>query len=402
LVASALVALSYSSNIIMHIQVKYMRLLLSCSELGLGHVSRIIPLGKRLEKNGHDVFFFSGGKAYDMLQKEFTCVYQCTPVSWYENAHGILTSASLLNLFVPLPYFNLDQNRLQVKNSNAMETIHRYYDLRENLHDIAPDLLIADGDINALRLAQRWKIPSLYIANMIRPSHGFSAFLKPGERLVERYIKNCSKIVIPDNPPPYTISEYNIGNIDDLDLKGKVEYIGSFIDTTPVKGNQDHIFAPVSGPTGTRAKVLKILLPVLEKLKTKCIISLGTPGKKASAKIGNCELHTWLSYEEREEAMRNAKFVIFSGGHATCFETIKYNKPSICIPTQPEQLGNATKLQFLKCSLTVNNKKQLEKAVEIMDKELDIYTKNVRALNECSKKYIGLDRANAIVESILN
>jgi hypothetical protein len=147
-----------------------MRLLLCCAELGLGHVSRIIPLGKRLEKNGHEMFFFSGGKAYEMLQKEFNHVYKCTPVSWYENAHGIITSASLLNLLVPLPLFNMEQNKFELKKSNAMETIHRYYDLRENLHDIAPDILIADGDINALRLAQRWKIPSVYIANMIRPS----------------------------------------------------------------------------------------------------------------------------------------------------------------------------------------------------------------------------------------
>ena len=73
-----------------------MRLLLSCSELGLGHVSRIIPLGKRLEKNGHELHFFSGGKAYEMLQKEFSHVYRCQPISWYENAHGIITSASLV------------------------------------------------------------------------------------------------------------------------------------------------------------------------------------------------------------------------------------------------------------------------------------------------------------------
>ena len=84
-----------------------MRLLLSCSELGLGHVSRIIPLGKRLEKNGHEMFFFSGGKAYEMLQKEFNHVYKCTPISWYENAHGIITSASLINLLFPLPLFNM-------------------------------------------------------------------------------------------------------------------------------------------------------------------------------------------------------------------------------------------------------------------------------------------------------
>ena len=229
-----------------------MRLLLCCSELGLGHVSRIIPLGKRLEKNGHEMFFFSGGKAYEMLQKEFSHVYRCTPVSWYENAHGIITSASLLNLLIPLPLFNMELNRFELKNSNAMETIHRYYDLRENIHDIAPDILIADGDINALRLAQRYKIPSVYIANMIRPSYGFSAFLSPGERVVERYVKNCSKIIIPDNPPPYTVSEYSIGNLDQVGLNGNVEYVGPFVDTTPVLGSQEHIFAPISGPVGTQ------------------------------------------------------------------------------------------------------------------------------------------------------
>ncbi len=379
-----------------------MRLLFSCSELGLGHVSRIIPLGKRLQNRGHEMFFFSGGKAYDLLQKEFSHVYKCTPISWYENAHGIITSASLVNMLLPLPLFNFEKNRLEIKNSNAWETIHRYYDLRENINELAPDMLIADGDINALRLSQRWGFPSVYIANMIRPSYGFSAFLNPGERLVERYVKKCSKIIIPDNPPPYTISEYSIGNIDSMGLGDEVEYVGSFVDTSPVEGGKEHIFAPISGPPGTRAKMLKTLLPVLKKMKTKCIISLGTPGKKSSAKIGNCELHTWLSAEERAEYMRNAKFVIFSGGHATCFETVKYAKPSICIPTQPEQLGNAAKLQDLDCSITVKNQKQLEKAVARMENDQDSFDKNMLSLNKFSNKYRGLDRAQTIVETLLD
>jgi uncharacterized protein (TIGR00661 family) len=379
-----------------------MRLLLTCAELGLGHVSRIIPLGKQLEKRGYEMVFFSGGKAYEMLEKEFAHVNRCTPISWYENASGIITSASLINLLFPLPLFNVDKNRFEIKNSNAWETIHRYYDLRENISDIAPDLLIADGDINALRLAQKWRFPSLYIANVIRPSYGFSAFLNPGERVVERYVKNASKIIIPDNPPPYTVSEYSIGNVDKMGLNDKVEFVGSFVDTTPVAGGQEHIFAPISGPPGTRGKIIKTLLPVLEKLKTKCVISLGTPGKKVSAKIGNCELHTWLSPKEREEAMRNAKFVIFSGGHATCFETIKYRKPSICIPTQPEQLGNAAKLEDLKCSILVKDQKQLERAVVRMDEEKEAFDRSILALNTFSNRFKGLDRAVSIVENLLD
>ena len=100
--------------------------------------------------------------------------------------------------------------------------------------------------------------------------------------------------------------------------------------------------------------------------------------------------------------MKNAKFVIFSGGHATCFETIKYAKPSICIPTQPEQLGNAAKLQDLNCSITAKNKKQLEKAVEKMENELEAYNRSMLALNRFSNRFKGLDKAASIVETLLD
>ena len=100
--------------------------------------------------------------------------------------------------------------------------------------------------------------------------------------------------------------------------------------------------------------------------------------------------------------MKNAKFVIFSGGHATCFETIKYSEPSICIPTQPEQQGNAAKLQDLKCSITVKNKGQLQKAVDKLEKEQEVLLRNVSALNEFSNKFKGLDRAVNIIETLLD
>jgi len=378
-----------------------MRLMLCCSELGLGHVSRVIPLGKRLEKNGHELFFFSGGKAYEVLQKEFKNVYPCTPVTWYENASGIVTSVSLINILFPLPVFNHKKNKFEIKSSNAMETVHRYYDLRRHIRKIKPDLIIADGDLNALRMASRWKLPAVYIANLIRPSYEFSAFLNPGERFVERYVKTCAKIVIPDNPPPYTISEYNLGHLDSIGIKEKTEFVGSFLDTTYTQESEEHIFAPISGSYGTRAKLTQMILPVLEELETKSIISLGTPGKKINVKKGSCEIHAWLSTQERQEAMKNARLIVFSGGHMSCFETVKYAKPSICIPTQPEQMGNAAKLQKLNCSITVKNKTELRAAVQKIEEEKQRFRRNVMALNEFSNKFNGLNRAVAIIESVV-
>ncbi|HUJ84728.1 MAG TPA: hypothetical protein VLV84_03885, partial [Candidatus Acidoferrales bacterium] len=316
-----------------------MRLLYSCSELGLGHASRTIALGKLLEQRGHEVFFFSGGRAYELLKRQFKRVFPATPVAWYENASGIITTASLINILFPLPTFNSEQDRFEVKSSSAMETIHRYYDLREHIHEINPELVIADGDIHALRLAQRWRIPDVYITNVVRPSYGFSQFLNPGERITERYVRKCKRIIIPDNKPPFTVCEYNVGDLRNVGIADKTEFVGSFFDTTPADVSEKHVFAPVSGPYGTRAKLLSMLLPALENVDKKSIISLGAPGEPKMVEHGKCKVYTWLTSKERAEAMRDASIVIFSGGHITCFETIKYAKPSICLPTQPEQLA---------------------------------------------------------------
>src|SRR4030066_779551 len=374
-----------------------MRLLYSCSELGLGHTSRTLALGKRLEKNGHELFFFTGARAFQLLQREFRNVYPSTPVAWYENVHGIITSASLLNILFPLPVFNNEKGKFEIKNSSAMETTHRYYDLRKHIKQIKPDLIVSDGDIHALRLANRWHFPSVYITNLIRPTYGFSAFLNPGERFTERYVRACSKIIIPHNPPPFTISEYNIGNLDNIGIRDKVEFVGSFIDTTLVKGSETHVFAPISGPFGTRAKLTQMLIPAFADLGLRSVISLGTVGERKTVQIANCTVHSWLSAEERQEYMRNARGVVFSGGHITCFETVKYAKPSVCFPTQPEQLGNALKLERMGCSIVVKKEQQLKLALRRHEEEKAVFRSSMETLNKFSNKFDGLSRATEII-----
>lgn len=378
-----------------------MRLMLSCTELGLGHVSRLMLLGKMLKDRGHQLFFFSGGNAYKLLKKEFENVYYCTPVAWYENAWGISVSASLLNILFPLPYLNQEERRLEIKSPSGLETVHRYYDLRRNILKIKPNLIVSDGDLHALRLAQRWKFPSVYVTNVIRPSYRFSPLLIPGERFTERYVRKCSKIIIPDNPPPYSICEYNLGNLDAIGVRDKVAFVGAFIDTTPTKTSENHIFASISGPLGTRSKLKQIVIPVLSKLKTKSVVSLGEHGDKNVKKVvGNCTIYSWLSKRERREYMAKAKLVIFSGGHTTCFETIKHVKPSICIPTQPEQFANAKKMQDLGCSIIAKNKEQLRKAIREIEEGKDFYKSNVQLLNQYSNKFNGVEKAVEIIEEV--
>ena len=375
-----------------------MRLLYSCSELGLGHASRTLALGKRLEKRGHELFFFTGGRAFQLLQLEFKNVYPATPVAWYENSHGIVTTASLVNILFPLPVFNSEKSKFEIKSSSGMETAHRYYDLRRHIKEIKPDLIVSDGDIHALRMADRWHFPSVYITNLIRPTFGFSSFLNPGERFTERYVKSCNKIIIPDNPPPFTISEYNIGDLDHIGIKDKVEFVGSFVDTKLVKGSETHVFAPISGPIGTRARLTQMLIPALKELGVESVVSLGVMGEKKTVNLGNCTVHSWLSTQERQEYMQNAKLVVFSGGHITCFETVKYAKPSVCVPTQPEQLGNGMKLQKMNCSIVARNKQQVKRALRMIEEQVTLFRNRVERLNEISNKFNGLSRAVELIE----
>jgi uncharacterized protein (TIGR00661 family) len=376
-----------------------MKLLLSCNELGLGHVTRLIPLGKKLAEKGHELHFFSGGTAYQLLQKEFENVYPVTPVAWYETAHGVIASASMLNILIPLPYFNHDEGRVKIKSSSASETIHRYYDLRRHIRKIKPDLIVSDGDMHMLRLAHRWRIPSVYVTNIIRPSYSFSPLLIPGERFTERYVEQCTRLVVPDNPSPYTICEYSLGDLDAMHLRHKTDFVGTFVDMTPARGGEEHIFAPISGPLGTRAKLIQTLVPTLRKLETKSVVSLGQPGKRTTKKTGNCEIHTWLTAEQRRHYMANAKVVVFSGGHATCFETIKHKKPSIIIPTQPEQTENGIKLQQLGCSILAENQGQVVSALKNIESHADHYRHSINDLNRFSREYSGVNEAARIVEN---
>ena len=376
-----------------------MKILFSCNELGLGHVSRVILLGKRLENRGHEISFFSGGIAYELLRKEFKNVYPCTPIAWYESANGIVVSASVLNILFPLLRFDSQHKRLQIKRSSSDEIIHRYYDLRRYIKKIKPEMIVSDGDPLALRLSKRWKFPSVYITNVIRPSYHFPVFLLPGQRFTERYVRKCKMIIIPDIPK-YTICEYNLGNLDDIGIKDKTEFVGSFFDVQCEKGSEEIIFVPISGPLGTRAKMIRQLIPILSRLEHKSVVSLGEPHRDLRKQIGNCEVHGWLTKTERKECMKKAQIVIFSGGHGTCFELIKHGKPSICVPTQPEQKANARKLADLGCSVYTENKKQIRSAIqEIKDNE-ENFRRNVARLSEYCNHFHGLEKTVALIEDV--
>jgi hypothetical protein len=82
----------------------------ACSELGLGHASRTIALGKRLEQRGHESSFFQAAKhipAEKRIQERLPRYARGV----VRNRRGILTSASLINIMFPMHFYNSETDK---------------------------------------------------------------------------------------------------------------------------------------------------------------------------------------------------------------------------------------------------------------------------------------------------
>ena len=75
-------------------------------------------------------------------------------------------------------------------------------------------------------------------------------------------------------------------------------------------------------------------------------------------------------------------------------------KPSVCIPTQPEQKANARKLEELGCSKCIKNGAQLETVLKEIEEQKESFKKNLTKISEYSSRFSGLDNAVKVIESL--
>ena len=164
--------------------------------------------------------------------------------------------------------------------------------------------------------------------------------------------------LIPDFPPPYTLSTGNlripesyskcvklIGPIlpfrhDDLpsqrDLLTKLE----------LERDKPLIYAPISGPVKERAYFTGILRKIFKEFPDdyQIVMSLGYPNTSSKpVRDNNVVIYGWTP--NRFEYLKACDLVVAKAGHGTLTQAICYGKPMILVPTpnHTEQLNNATK-----------------------------------------------------------
>jgi UDP-N-acetylglucosamine--N-acetylmuramyl-(pentapeptide) pyrophosphoryl-undecaprenol N-acetylglucosamine transferase len=386
-----------------------MRVIFCPSGVGLGHVGRCIPVARRLEKDGAKVLFSTYSEGFKYVQHEGFPVVEAPSI-------GVAVK----------PDGTIDFRRTTVKPGPFMAvfTFWRQVDVENKfMKAFEPDVVVSDSRASSLMAAKMLGIPRICILNqfqVIIPRH--TRFLKLA-RLADAFTltvigkiwTSAIEALVPDFPPPYTISTRNL-TIPKA-YQEKIHFIGPILPVRPkdlpdkkelrkklgLDENKPLIFAPISGPANERAYFTGILRQIFYEFPDdyQIVMSLGHPEASAEPiKYGNLIVYGWIA--NRFDYLKACDVVVSRVGHGTVSQAVYYGKPLILVPTpsHTEQLNNARKAVELGVAEIIQqkdlNKEVLPMAVRKILKNSRFQEKTEQLRKEVMK-WDGLETAAKII-----
>jgi UDP-N-acetylglucosamine--N-acetylmuramyl-(pentapeptide) pyrophosphoryl-undecaprenol N-acetylglucosamine transferase len=309
---------------------------------GLGHASRAISLAQRLHSS-FDSYFTSWGEGRALAERNgLPCIgVPSVDVEWGEQGR-----MAFKRTVRRLPRFY---------GSFGLQIIREM----EIMKEMKPRVVISDSRLSAVVAAYRLGIPSLLITNQLRvnlpPIRGkMMRFLERvnGETL-SAFWNAASLIVVPDLPPPFTISE---SSLESLRLpRNRLSYVGFYngrAEKRDPESDSDgrRVFFLISGPSVSRAWVTPLMLRAARLLAKdfEVTVSLGDPnGKRTAVERDGVTVYEWCP--DTEEKILEADLVVARAGHSTIAQLILAAKPAVLVPIpfHGEQWGNAQKCASL-------------------------------------------------------
>jgi len=378
--------------------------------VGLGHASRLVTIASHLNRDKVSVRFSSYGEAASYVQMHG---FKCNSVPAVELAWSDESGFSIKSSIGNIPYWFTNFSRQVACESR-------------NLVSFGPDVVISDSRLSPLVSAKMLGIPSISILNQVK------LLLSPRLRklVVARIFEKMNgefmgglwnmseKVLIPDLPPPYTISEHNIWDCDSI--KKKLEFVGfttSRPDVDKERANdvikhlsldvtKPLVFIHISGPYKTRNSLISTVTEALSNhgSEIQYIISEGKPNGRTEPRRLS---HSGWYYEwcpVRDEIFEKSDLIVMRGGHTVISHAIQFGKPIVTIPIQNhgEQLGNSDKVAKLGIGikldpLRINPDKILSAVQEVLSN--NHYLENVQRVKKVADNFDGIGNVLKIIRS---
>lgn len=366
---------------------------------GLGHASRMVLIGRKLQKEGISLVYSSSFDAVEYIRRAGFSCFEVPGIDVPWTSYGAFSG--LPKMFRKVP-------------SMAKTFLRQLRAELRNIKRLGSKLVISDTRLSAVVASFLCKVPSLTVTNQLRilppPEHdslitSFVAMLSV-DRLTQLWVLS-DLILVPDLPPPYTIAERNLWGI--RSAKRKMKYVGfTTIDHKVQPDKVDKlrkflgiekgkplVFAQISGPLVTKLPLIKMLIDAVRLCKGRYqfIISEGSPGNSPEPmRFDGGWYFKWCPY--KDELFSMADLVVIRGGHSSITQAISFAKPMLVIPiiAHSEQLGNASKVERLGLGFMLRqeelNPSKLYEALDLIVND-DKYYKKAIKMKEVASLYDG-------------
>lgn len=380
--------------------------------VGLGHASRLVMVADQLQNNDVRVRFSSFGEAASYITMRG---YECATVAPVEFAWSMEGGFSIKNSLANIPLWFANFSR-QVNQETR------------NMTMCSPDIIVSDSRLSPLLAAKLLRIPSIVILNQVKlllsPRLRELAVARLFEKMVGELLGSmwnmADRVLIPDLPPPYTISAHNVWEVGST--APRLEYIG-FTSPKPfvTEGEVNRVvkklefdrsrpvvFIHVSGPAGTRMALVRVALEASKMLDSKIqfVISEGNArGSTEPRKVGKSGwYYEWCPV--RDEIFAMSELLVLRGGHVALSEAIQFGRPLVTVPIENhgEQLGNSAKIAELGMGVMLRPKglkaEQLASSIsEVLGNPE--YRRKAAELQKMTEKLNGIENVVQIVRSYL-
>lgn len=380
--------------------------------VGLGHASRLVMVADQLQSNDVRVRFSSFGEAASYITMRG---YECATVAPVEFAWSMEGGFSIKNSLANIPLWFANFSRQVNQETRNMTTY-------------SPDIIVSDSRLSPLLAAKLLRIPSIVILNQVKlllsPRLRELAVARLFEKMVGELLGSmwnmADRVLIPDLPPPYTISAHNVWEVGST--APRLEYIG-FTSPKPfvTEGEVNRVvkklefdrsrpvvFIHVSGPAGTRMALVRVALEASKMLDSKIqfVISEGNArGSTEPRKIGESGwYYEWCPV--RDEIFAMSELLVLRGGHVALSEAIQFGRPVVTVPIENhgEQLGNSAKIAELGMGVMLRPKglkaEQLASSIsEVLGNPQ--YRRKAAELQKMTAKLNGIENVVQIVRSYL-
>ena len=396
-----------------------MRIYLAPCGMGVGHISRCNKIANMLAERGWSVVISTYAEGLEYARKLRYPIMDTVHLEMKTYSDGKinfkLTAATSPGLFRGL-WLILKQIVAEMKN----------------ILRVKPVLVISDSRASTLIAAKLLHVPSIAILNEFsiklirRPSGGnlgpldkiffFIAnlvwvFVSP---FIGWFWSFADKILIPDLPPPYTISSEHLAI--PRSCASKVEFIGPMLGTISSNPSRMEvrnrlgydpekpiIVVPLSVMLSEGSDFIDRVEGIMEKLSNRyqIVMSRGkVSGSPEARRRDGLTVYDWIS--DLDEYLKACDLVISRAGHMTILTSLAYGKPLLLmpVPDHPEQLGNARRASELGVALTLSQDElSVDRIGTIIKHMLDSpeYERKATEIEESMRNMSGIEK---VVESV--